>query len=276
MPFPGGMTRTAHASGQVLHLDGRPLRIGHRGAAALAPENTLRSLAVAVDLGVDAVEFDVLALDDGTLVLTHSNDLLEVSHGARRGLVRSQSLSELRRLAPELPTLDEALSFLAGRAPHVGLHVDLKATGFESALVEALRRHEAVGRALVSSAWHDSLRAVGALEPRVRLALAYPFDRLGLSRRKVLAPVTLAALVALRAGLPRRIGGLLERADATVASLHFAVVSRAVVRRCHERGAEVLAWTVDDPRLVRYLARAGVDGIISDDPRVVPATLRGT
>jgi glycerophosphoryl diester phosphodiesterase len=55
------------------------LRVGHKGAAALEPENTLRSLARAVELGCDLVEFDVLELHDGTLVLAHSDDLLEVS-----------------------------------------------------------------------------------------------------------------------------------------------------------------------------------------------------
>ena len=58
-----------------LRRDGRVLRIGHKGAAALEPENTLRSLGRAVDLGVDLVEFDVLDLADGSLVLAHSDDL---------------------------------------------------------------------------------------------------------------------------------------------------------------------------------------------------------
>src|SRR5262245_63330112 len=85
-----------------------PLRVGHKGAAALEPENTLRSLARAVELGCDLVEFDVLALLDGTLVLAHSDDLYEVSHGAARGPVRPLALEQLRAVAPEPPTLDEA------------------------------------------------------------------------------------------------------------------------------------------------------------------------
>jgi glycerophosphoryl diester phosphodiesterase len=72
-----------------LRRDARVLRVGHRGAAALEPENTLASLRRAVELGVDFVEFDVLDLADGTLVLAHSDDLLEVSHGAAGGSVRA-------------------------------------------------------------------------------------------------------------------------------------------------------------------------------------------
>ena len=61
------------------------MRIGHRGAAALEPENTLRAFGRAIELGVDFVELDVLDLADGTLVVAHSDDLLEVSHGTASG-----------------------------------------------------------------------------------------------------------------------------------------------------------------------------------------------
>ena len=74
-------------------------RVGHRGASALAPENTLEALELAVELGCDMLEFDVLDLQDGTLVLAHSNDLHEVSHGAARGAVRQRTLESLRRFA---------------------------------------------------------------------------------------------------------------------------------------------------------------------------------
>src|SRR5439155_24819465 len=132
-----------------LRGDGRPLRIGHKGAAALEPENTLRSLSRAVEMGCDLVEFDVLDLHDGTLVLAHSDDLFEVSHGAGRGHVRHSTLAELRELAPELPTFDEALELLAG-LDGVGLHVDLKWYGYEAAALEAIRRYELIERTVVS------------------------------------------------------------------------------------------------------------------------------
>ena len=98
--------------------DGGPvLRIGHRGAASLAPENTVRAMRAAVERGVDLVEFDVLDLPRGPLVLAHSDRLEEVSHGAAAGSVRARSLDELREVAPELPTLDDALGYFADEAP---------------------------------------------------------------------------------------------------------------------------------------------------------------
>jgi glycerophosphoryl diester phosphodiesterase len=246
------------------------IRIGHKGAAALAPENTLRSIERALEVGVDMVEVDVLSLADGTLVLAHSDDLHEVSHGAARGRVAGESLAELRQVAPDLPTLDEALALVAAREAAVQL--DVKRPGYEEGLVEAVRRHGLVERTLVSSCYPETLRLVGQLEPGLRRGLTYPFDRLGVSSRRLLRPAVRVALGALRATLPRRIGRLLAAADASVATLNYTVISAAVVRSCHARGAEVLAWTVDDPDLAARLAALGVDGIISNDPRIVPAT----
>jgi glycerophosphoryl diester phosphodiesterase len=76
--------------------NGRPLVIGHRGAAAIAPENTLEAFRTAAELGVDLVEFDVLALENGPLVVAHS-DRLEVPSRGESGSARSQSCASWRR-----------------------------------------------------------------------------------------------------------------------------------------------------------------------------------
>jgi glycerophosphoryl diester phosphodiesterase len=258
---------------RLLRGDGPLLRIGHRGAKALAPENTLRSFRAAIEVGVDLVEFDALALVDGTLVVSHSDDLAELTHGATRGRVGSQSLEDLRRLAPELPTLDEALAFFAAEAPETGLHLDLKSPGSETALLHALRAYDVLPRTLVTSPVLEPLRVLRRLEPELTLGVGYPHDRFGLSRRRALAPVTLAAALFLRATLPFRIAGLLESTGAVVASLHSVVCTRAAVTRAHAAGAAVIAWTVNDPRTLRSLVQAGVDGIVTDDPRLFADTL---
>lgn len=251
-----------------LRREGRVLRIGHRGAAALAPENTLRSLELAIELGVDLVEFDVIDVR-GTLVLAHSTRLAEITHGSASGRVRRRTLAELRELAPDLPTLDDALSFLGER--DVGLHLDFKCRGRESDVVEALRRHGLVERTVVSSFSAGVLRALRSLEPGLQLGLTYPRDRSGLGRRPGLAPVTAGVATALRRALPRRIVHLLGRAGASAAMLHYAVVSRAAVERCHDGGAAVFAWTVDEPALAERLDQLGIDGVITNDPRIFGA-----
>ena len=247
---------------------GRFARVAHRGASALAPENTLRAFELAVELGCDMVEFDVLPLRDGTLVLAHSKDLREVSHGAARGRVRGRTLEALRRVAPELPTLDEALAYFAERLPGVGLQVDLKLPGVEAAVVEALRRHGVLERSWVSGSDAPSLRRVAAIEPALPRSYTLPRDRFGISRRGPLAPVVRTALASIGASLPRRLPELVARADASATTLHFSVASVAAVRRAHEVDAAAYVWTVDDPRLAQRLVDAEVDGIITNDPRI--------
>lgn len=222
-------------------------RVGHRGASALAPENTLEALELAVRLGCDMLEFDVLARPDGTVVLAHD----------RRRLT-----------SPGLATLDEALAFCAERLPGVGLQVDLKRRGVEAAVVEALRRHGVLDRAWVSGFDAVSLRRIAGLEPSLPRAYTLPRDRFGISKRGPLAPVVRGALASLGASLPRRLERLLARARATAATLHHSIASAAAIARAHELGAAVYVWTVDDPLLAQRLLRDGADGIITNDPRI--------
>lgn len=251
----------------MIEVGGPLVRIGHRGAAALSPENTLASFQAAIDAGVDWIEFDVLDLHDGTLVLAHSNDLFEVSHGLHRGLVRSQTLDVLRRFAPDLPTFDEALAFLAEK-PGVGLHVDLKTEGTGGAVADALHRHDLADRTFVSSASWRSLVDIAAHAPSVTRGFTYPEDRLGLAKRRAFLPVVGAAVITMRRTLHRRIDRWLERAGARVAVLNHVLISRRVVEHCHARGVPVVAWTVDDPLRARRLRALGVDAIVSNDPRI--------
>ncbi|MFL5921630.1 MAG: glycerophosphodiester phosphodiesterase [Gaiellaceae bacterium] len=224
--------------------DGRLLRIGHRGAGALAPENSLEAIALAVELGCDLVEFDVHAIGDA-LVVVHD---------------RPQAAQQ------ELPSLDDVLEFLRGSG--AGVHLDLKAHGAEPAVAAALRRHGLVDRTVVSSFRAATLRALHIAEPALRLGKTYPQDRTGLTKRPIFHPPARAIVRALKRTLPRRIGGLLRAAHATAAVLYWEVLTTAVVARCHALGAPVLAWTVDDPELVPWLDRLGVDGVVTNDPRI--------
>lgn len=252
--------------------DGGPLRIGHRGAAHLAPENTLRALRAAVEHGCDLIEFDVLALRRGPLVLAHSDHLDEVSHGVARGSVRDKSLAELRAVAPELPTLEEALAFFVDEAPEVGLHIDLKLDERLDELAAAITSHGLETRTVVSSFHGASLRTVAAHAPRVRIGFTYPEDRFGVSRRPHLWPVVALGLSTLRASIPPRIGRLTARAGASALMLQHRLVTARAVARAHALGLPVLAWTVDDRAELERVTGCGVDGVITNDPRIFSPT----
>ncbi len=230
---------------------GRPLVVGHRGAAAIAPENTLEGFRAAAALGVDLIEFDVLPLPDGRIVVAHS----------------------LEEVSPAQPTLADALTWFAEEAPHVGVHADFKGSERIDEAVELLIRHGVDERTVVSSVSPDVLRAAGRASPQLRLALTYPDDRLGIARRPVLRPLVEAGLEVLRATLPPRLPAQLRRAEAGALMLQHRVVSRRAVARAHALGVPVLAWTVDDRADVERVVEAGVDGVITNDPGNLLATL---
>jgi glycerophosphoryl diester phosphodiesterase len=229
----------------LLRGNGPLLRIGHRGAAALAPANTIAAVEAALALGVDMVELDVLGRPDRTLVLGHSH----------------------RELGVEPTALEDVFAFLCEQSPETGLLADVKGAGFERELVEALRRYDLVGKAVASTYGLSKLRALRRLEPALTLSRTYPPSRLSLGGRRFV-PVFGPVRAGLRLTLPSRIEAIVGEADVSATTLDHRLVSRAAVERCHSLGVAVLAWTVNDDAVLRKLDRLGVDGVISDDPRI--------
>jgi glycerophosphoryl diester phosphodiesterase len=229
--------------------NGRPLRIGHRGAAALAPENTLASFRAAVEAGVDLIEFDVIA---------GPGDGLVVAHGPED-------------VGPETPTLEQALQFFVDEAPTVGVHLDLKLTRRERDVVDTVRRLGLTRRSFVSSYYFGTARAVAALDGDVRTGFTVPRRIFRLSEEGRAAPVTRIGLRLLRFITPAAVRPLLSVTRASALVLHHSLVTTGSVRAAHARGAAVVTWTVDDPVVLARVEAAGVDAIVTNDPRLFPA-----
>lgn len=228
-----------------LHRGDRPLVIGHRGAAALARENSLAAIEAAAAAGADGVELDVLRTDDGRLVLAHG---------------------------PEVPAAAAPLAAGLALACELGLfvQVDVKQRGPEAEIARRLEESGLAGRSFVSSCSLPGLADFAAVAPWLPRALTYPEDRFGISGSPVLRPLVRPGLAALRRLLPLRLPRWLAAVDASAATLNSAVVTAAVVEACRRRGAAVYVWTVNDPGLAKSLVETGVDAIITDDPRHVP------
>ena len=124
------------------------------------------------------------------------------------------------------------------------------------------------GRTVVSSFHVPSLVAVARCTGSVRIGFTYPEDRYGVSRRPALQPVLRAGLVSLRATVPVLVPRMIRRAGATALMLQHALVTARTVSRAHAMGAAVLAWTVDDVVDLDRVLAAGVDGVITNDPRI--------
>lgn len=249
----------------LLDPDARPV-VGHRGAAAHAPENTLVSFARALDDGADALELDVRVTADGVPVVHHDAVLERTTDG--RGAVGAHTLAELRRLdagarftrdggrthpyrgtGVVVPTLAEVLTTF----PATSLIVEIKTASASAAVRALLERHGAERRCVVASF------VAAALDPFRGTAFA-----LGATQRDV-ARLLAATLRGARLGaapayqvasVPRR----WRRLPLPIAGF---------VRLLRPWGRTVHVWTVDDPAVAAVLWRGGVQGVISNDPRAV-------
>lgn len=220
-------------------------RIGHKGAHLIAPGNTVASFDAAIGAGVDMIEFDVLRCG-GRLLLAHD------PQDARRA---------------DAITLQEGLDHLLGL--DVDLNVDLKWTGYEEEVLGALRERGLLGRALISTMETASLGRLRALEPAARIARSVPrLRRDPRDRHAVVRYPTYAVLGAWRAALPRLVGRAIRARRYDALMSHFALVTPRLVRAVHAAGGEIYAWTVDDADGIRALERLGVDGVITNDPRL--------
>jgi glycerophosphoryl diester phosphodiesterase len=233
-----------------------PRRVGHKGAAHLAPGNTFASFEAAVRAGVDMIEFDILSErpdGSGRLLLAHDYGALAAAQ------------------APL--TLEQGLEHLASDAyAGIELDVDVKLPGYGARVVHALREAGLIERALVSSTYPEDLDAMRAIEPTLRVGWSVPRARRDYTESRLTVAPAMALLAGYRALLPRRARAALRsgRFDAIMA--HWRLVTRSLVRAVAEGGGELYVWTVDDAALMGRLAALGVDGIITNDPTLFSAS----
>ena len=223
-------------------------RVGHKGASLIAPGNTLASFDAALAAGVDMIEFDVLpAHGSGELILAH----------------------DARAARGDPPTLEDGLAHLASPAfEGLDFDVDLKATGYEERVVDALRRYDIVARCLVCSQYPDSLARVRELEPALRLGWSVPRASTDYTTKPLVGWLAVGLLLVYRRLLPARAARALRsgRVDAVMAN--WRVVTPRLVSAVRAAGGDLYAWTVDDAARIRALAGLGVTGVISNDPRL--------
>lgn len=229
-----------------------PAVIAHRGGAALGPENELSTVRTAMAAGAAAVEVDVQELRDGSLVLAHDGYLRQdgawhwmrdLEPGQVRGIVESQG--------GRLAGVDELLALSV--AEGVGLYIELKMVS-PRALIQLTEDIVAVGLAdrCVLGSFRADLVAQAATDGRVASSLLY-HDRSA-------DPVALVDDL----GCPY-IHPCFDGDDRMIPRM-----TGAWMERVWARGAGVVSWNANEPRLLDGLRNAGVSGVCTDDPRVVP------
>ncbi len=216
------------------------LRIGHRGAAGHAPENTLASVEQAISLGVDLVEVDLRSTRDGHLVIIHDERVDRTTNG--RGVVAEMALAKLQQLdagnGQHIPTLVELLDATRGR---VGLLLEIKAAGVAENVQAMLHSAEFPGPVIIASFLAEELLSIRNSDPSVSTLVL--FDKYA---RDPLSQAVMAK--ASHIGVP------------------FTRVTQALVQASRRAGLRVFVYTVNDPRDIQKMRALDVDGIISDFP----------
>ena len=216
----------------------RPLILGHRGSPRFAPENSLESFRIALEQGADGVELDVQCTADGVLVAHHDESL---PSGERiSALPYAELLPGARRAGFEMPLLADVFQLLSGRGL---LNIELKRAGFEHRAVELARNLLPAETYAFSSFNARSVTECRRLAPDVPgfLIVFGPRD----------STLDLALLEAIRAS------GIAFESEHAPDEL---------VRLFRARRYPVFVWTVNDNLEAARLAKAGVTGLITDEP----------
>jgi glycerophosphoryl diester phosphodiesterase len=228
-----------------------PAIIAHRGAVSLAHENTLEAFEAAIQIGADAVEFDVRRTSDGVLIIHHDATL-----PGRRCLVANATYQELRTAGAgrgyHIPTLEETLHHLCGR---IALDIELKEAGYEHEVLGLVREFYSFRHAILKSFDEAAVRRLKELAPDAMVGLLVGAHRVKsmLSSKRVL---TIAKI---------------RRLSADFVSPHRVLVRLPFVRRMRLAGIPLIVWTVNDIHTARRLSRQGIAGIITNVPEKMVA-----
>ena len=222
--------------------------VGHRGAAGLEPENTLRSIRKAIDLGVDSVEIDVRVTRDGYLVVIHDETVDRTTNG--HGYVKDLTFNEIRRLdagkGEKIPTLEEVLNLTKGK---VVLQIELKAREATEPTVHLIERNNAERDVIIISFMHDLLGRVHDLNSALRTGAIF-FDVQG---------------------------DICQRAiDVHSEAIHvyYRNVNSELIENAHKRGLRVSVWSPDEIEDMREMINLGVDEICTNRPDILLSLLK--
>jgi glycerophosphoryl diester phosphodiesterase len=247
---------------------GRPLIVAHRGASAVAPENTIAAFAKAIDDEADGIELDVRRVADGVPVVFHDETLERIA--GRKERVSELTSTQLSNVdagtwfnrehprashpaffSERIPTLSQTLQFLEGFSGRI--YIELKCDENDvgplvNEVAEVLRDSRLLSRIIIKSFTLSALPQVRELLPNARTAALFEPTILTIIRKK------------------RFIIDLAEEFGADELSLHYSLVSRGLMKQATEKAMSVTAWTVDKPGRARRLAERGVFAIITNDP----------
>ncbi len=221
-------------------------KIGHRGACGHAPENTRASFIKAVELGVDGVEFDIQLSADGEPVVIHDETIDRTTNG--RGFVADYSFWELQQFdaggGERIPHLRDIFTLIDKKC---ALLIELK--------IDAVMAVEKIIREEVARGWNYQQIWLLAFDHEL-LAKAHMLNKnLQLCASLEEMPRNLAEINEIK-----------QKTGATAIGPSIDIVDKTLLQTAKKLDMRVFAWTINDPKLIKYAVDSGVDAIISDFP----------
>lgn len=225
-----------------------PLVIGHRGAMGHETENTLASIQMAMDLGVDMIEIDVFKIKSGEIVVFHDENVERLSNGA--GNIEDYYITDLKLLTLEgnhkIPDLQQVLRFIDNK---VALNIELKGDDTADRVnfitdFYINKRGWSPENFVISSFKWDELRRMRELNPTVKIAVLTEED-----------PLEAIAVA--------------KELNAVAINPNFRTLTQANTEKIQEEGLKVYTWTVNEPVDIQRMKDFGVDGIITNYPERV-------
>lgn len=239
----------AHLAQIIPPAERRIIRIGHRGASAHAPENTLAAFVKAAELGADMVELDLQLSADGIPVVIHDADLSRATNGS--GSVAHHTLAQLKQLdagnGEQIPTLSEAVDCC--RKHHLGIYFEIKSGGTIRPLVELLTQQKLYHGVIVASFRADWVAQVKELNPKLKTSILF-------------GATSLDAVKLAQAVQADYVHPCWENA----APEPHKLLTADWINRVREANLGIICWHEERPTEIAALLQLGVDGICSDAP----------
>lgn len=218
--------------------------IGHRGAAALEPENTLRGFRKAIELDLDYVEFDIHRCKSGELIVIHDETVDRTTNG--KGFVAEMTLQQLKKLdagkGEKIPTLQEAIDSCKGK---VKVQIEIKAEGLEKDTVAAIEKNNIATDVVVISFYHECIKKTKEIA----------------EARKI--RIKTGALIV---GNPVKASEVAKVAKADYISANQSFTDERMVKELRKAGIGITVWNCDTEKDIQRLAKLGVDMIGSNKP----------
>jgi len=256
---------------EILPSDYRFLRIGHRGARAHAPDNTLCGIRKAATLGADMVEIDVQRTADGHVVLAHDAHLTDGD--GRAWPVQRSTLDQLRAIdlgqGERIPTFVEALKLCIEE--NLGAYIELKDGGAIEAVIKTLRKEKVGGYVILAAFRPDWLATVKDIEPRLMTSIL--FNAPSVDAVKLAQSVKATFVHPCWERLPNPSALLTSEWVSRVREANLYEVrvleARPGVSRVREANLGIVCWHEERPEEIAALRRVGVDAICSDAPELL-------